>query len=57
MSRTILTFVDDLSEGLAPFAAALVDFLQSCQQAGAVVANSTRLRRLSEFKPAMVKAG
>ena len=41
MSRTILTFVDDLSEDLAPFAAALVDFLQSCQQAGAVVADST----------------
>src|SRR2546429_6385830 len=41
MSRTILTFVDALSEDLAPFAAALVDFLQSCQQAGAVVADST----------------
>ena len=55
MSRTILTFVDDLSEGLAPFATALVDFLQSCQQAGAVVADGARLRGLPEPKPA--KAG
>src|SRR5256886_1738194 len=41
---------------LPPFAAAMVDFLHSNQQARAVLNEKTRPRKLTELKPAMLKA-